>query len=168
MTGVDALCPECETRIQMRPGEPIPECPGCRRPFPALRPAADPRSPLEACSVCGGPAFYLQKDFNQRIGCLIFLAGAALAPWTHYLSLVAGSLLDGILYLTLPNAGVCYTCRSVFRGYPRHPEHGAYDPNVAWTHRPRSGPWAVPPDPQAPITAADPSSGTDIGRGSPR
>jgi hypothetical protein len=168
MIGVDALCPECEARVQMRPGEPVSDCPGCRRPFPAQQPAPDPRAPLAGCSVCGGSAFYLQKDFNQRLGCLIFIAGAALAPWTHYLSLVAGSLLDAILYFTLPNASVCYTCRSVFRGYPRRPEHGAYDPNVAWAHRPRGGPWAMPAAPMEPIKAADPSSGTGTGRGSPR
>ena len=88
--------------------------------------------------MCGGKAFYRQKDFNQNLGCLIFLAGAALAPWTHYLSLLAGTLLDLILVAVLPTASVCYTCRSVYRGYPPDPAHEAYDPNVAWVHRPRA------------------------------
>lgn len=144
MIGVDALCPDCSTRLLLRPGEPPPSCPGCGRAFPARAPAPAAGSTLTACTVCGGPAFYLQKDFNQNIGCLIFLIGAALAPWTHYLSLVAGTVIDLALYFLLPTASVCYTCRSVYRGYPRNSEHGAYDPNVAWVHRPREGPWAHP------------------------
>lgn len=144
MTGADALCPDCDARVFLRSGDPPPPCPGCARPFPAQAPAPPPGAPLSGCSVCGGPAFYLQKDFNQNLGCLIFLAGAALAPWTHYLSLLAGTAIDLLLYLILPTAAVCYTCRSVYRGYPRHPGHSAYDPNVAWVHRPRQGPWAGP------------------------
>lgn len=144
MTGVDALCPDCDARVFLCPGDPPPPCPGCARPFPAQAPAPPPGAPLSGCGVCGGPAFYLQKDFNQNLGCLIFLAGAALAPWTHYLSLLAGTAIDLLLYLILPTAAVCYTCRSVYRGYPRHPAHAAYDPNVAWVHRPRQGPWVGP------------------------
>jgi hypothetical protein len=92
--------------------------------------------------VCGGHSFYLQKDFNQNLGCLIFIVGAVLAPFTYYLSLLAGLVLDLILYFVLPYATLCYTCRSIYRGYPRNPEHAAYDPNTAWAHRPREGPWA--------------------------
>lgn len=163
MIGVEALCPECDARIVRAPGEPPGDCPGCARPFPARAAAPAPAAPLSQCSVCGGSGFYLQKDFNQRLGCLIFVVGAALAPWTHYLSLVAGTLLDLGLYVFLPNASVCYTCRSVYRGYPRHPGHGAYDPNVAWAHRPREGPWAAPA-----VTESSPSSGKGNGRASPR
>jgi hypothetical protein len=141
MKGIDALCPECNTRLQMPPGSAPPPCPGCSRPFPARAPAPGLEERLAGCSVCGGTGFYRQKDFNQNLGCLIFLGGAALAPWTHYLSLVAGTLLDLVLYAVLPTASVCYTCRSVYRGYPRDSSHEPYDPNVAWMHRPREAPW---------------------------
>ncbi len=103
----------------------------------------------------------LQKDFNQNLGCLIFIVGAVLAPFTYYLSLLVGLALDLLLYLVLPYAALCYTCRSIYRGYPRNPEHTAYDPNTAWIHRPKDGPWArggsssVPPEagePQSPQT----------------
>ncbi|MEE9217711.1 MAG: hypothetical protein V3U98_01445 [Acidobacteriota bacterium] len=144
MASIDTLCPKCDQRLLLQPGAPTPECPHCRQPFPARAPAPPPESPLPACSVCGGSAFYLQKDFNQNLGCLIFLVGAVLAPFTHYLSLLIGLALDLVLYLALPYATVCYTCRSIFRGYPRNPDHGVYDPNTAWAHRPKEGPWAQP------------------------
>ena len=142
MTGVDTLCPDCSTRLFLKPGGLPPACPGCSRVLPMRLPAPAGSSILTGCTVCGGSAFYLQKDFSQRTGCLIFLVGAVLAPWTHYLSLLAGLVLDLILYVVLPLVSICYTCRSVYRGYARNPEHGAYDPNVAWTHQAREGPWA--------------------------
>lgn len=158
MAAIDTLCPECDARLLVAPGQPLPACAACGKPFPGRGPAPAPDAAPSTCAVCGGSGFYVQKDFNQNLGCLIFLAGAALAPWTRYLSLVAGSALDLVLYLVLPTATICYTCRSVYRGYPRNPAHGAYDPNTAWERRPRAGPWEhktrVPPPKAAPPGAA--------------
>ena len=160
MAAIDTLCPSCDNRLRLEAGAPVPDCPGCHEPFPAQTPPPARQTLISGCTVCGGKAFYLQKDFNQNLGCLIFIVSAVLAPFTYYLSLLVGLALDLVLYLILPYATLCYTCRSIYRGYPRNPEHTAYDPNTAWVHRPKDGPWVrgggtAPPEagePQSPRT----------------
>jgi hypothetical protein len=81
----------------------------------------------DACAVCGSDHFYVQKDFDQRIGCLVIAVGAALTPWTYGLSLAACALIDLLLYRSLPDVAKCYVCKATYRGGARNPAHEAFD-----------------------------------------
>lgn len=71
---------------------------------------------FEACPICTANQFYVSKDFNQALGCLIMLTGIVLVPKTHGLSLPVMALLDWLLYRKVPSMGVCYRCDAEFRG----------------------------------------------------
>ena len=90
---------------------------------------------LDRCPVCDVDLFYVQKDFNRVMGCSIVATGALLFillpnPWS-YIAMGATALFDYVLYIAIPWVTVCYKCRSIFRGFPRSPEHKAFDLNVA-------------------------------------
>lgn len=77
---------------------------------------------FEACPVCDGTQFWIQKDFNQLLGCSIMLVGIVLVPWSYGLSLPVFALLDWLLYRRVTTMAVCYKCASEFRGF-KIPEH---------------------------------------------
>ena len=75
-------------------------------------------SVFDACPVCQCKQFYISKDFNQVIGCLILIIGIALVPVTYGLSLPVFALLDYLLHRRVPTLINCYKCGSEFRGFP--------------------------------------------------
>jgi len=87
---------------------------------------------LDRCPACGSKQLYVQRDFNQKAGLAVVVAGAALAPFTpFYSSLIVAALVDAALYAVLPKITVCYRCHAHFRGFARNPEHTAFDLHIA-------------------------------------
>ena len=87
---------------------------------------------VSRCPACDGRQLYVQRDFNQKTGLLIVIAGALLAPFTpYYASLGVATLIDAGLYLVLPEITICYRCEAHFRGFRRNPEHQAFDLHIA-------------------------------------
>lgn len=87
---------------------------------------------VDRCPACQGEQLYVQRDFNQRAGLAIVIAGAALAPFTpFYSSLFVAAAIDAVLYLMLPEIAICYRCHAHFRGFLRNPRHEAFDLHVA-------------------------------------
>lgn len=82
---------------------------------------------VDVCALCGSEHFYRQKDFDQRIGCLIVAIGAALTPWTYGLSLAVCAVIDLLLYRRLPDVAKCYVCKATYRGVKRNPDHETFD-----------------------------------------
>lgn len=127
-------CPRCE-RLEKLPIPPSAgswTCPGCREEVATF----DPWKRLEGgsfgrCVLCGGERFYTQRDFNQRIGCLVAGLGAALSPFTYGLSLLVCLAIDLGLYFLFKDVTVCYRCGAVYRGIPIDPHHKAFDLHVA-------------------------------------
>lgn len=91
--------------------------------------------------MCGEDKLYLVKDFDQRIGCLIVAAGAALVPWTYGLSLAVCALADLLLYRSLPMIAACYVCGARFQGHPAGPDLRPYDLMTAQTYEARALAW---------------------------
>src|SRR5262245_1034847 len=101
---VQFLCEGCEREmvIPISAAAGGSSCPACRRElslFPADRVAEG--GPLTRCVVCGGERFYTQRDFNQRLGCLIAGVGAVLSPFTYGISLLVCLAVDFGLYRML-------------------------------------------------------------------
>ena len=87
---------------------------------------------VEACPACSSRHLYVQRDFNQKAGLAIVVAGAALAPFTpFYSSLFVAAAVDAGLYLLLPEITVCYRCHAHFRGFRRNPAHQPFDLHTA-------------------------------------
>jgi len=97
----DLLCPHCETQR------------GKIENFDAI---------FNQCPVCACRQFYLSKDFNQLLGCLVVAIGIVLVPWTYGLSLPVLALIDWMLYRRVPTVLNCYHCGSLFKGFetPKH------------------------------------------------
>jgi len=96
---------------------------------------------VERCPACGSDQLYVQRDFNQKLGLAVVVAGAALAPFTpYYASLVVAALVDAALYALLPEITVCYRCHAHFRGFRRNPRHQAFDLHLAEQYDPPSPP----------------------------
>ena len=104
------------------------DCPRCGARA-ALR-FADGSGPRQRCSACGCDALFVQRDFNRILGLAIVGLGALFAVRTRFLSLVAATLLDVLLYRLLPRITVCYACNAIHRGVPIAPGHAAYDHHV--------------------------------------
>ncbi|MBI3268614.1 MAG: hypothetical protein HYZ53_06300 [Planctomycetes bacterium] len=132
---VRAWCPQCWTAIDFDTEEEIPgalHCPRCDH----KRPVAPSESLLrdeivDRCAVCSCRELFLEKGFDQRIGCGILLLAIALSPATYMLSLLVASLLDLVLYRWLPFRTVCYNCQTEYRGFAPNPRHEGYDLNTA-------------------------------------
>lgn len=125
-------CPACgrETNCGI---EGRGACPACGREttLDVSGLAGDPPR-VEQCPACTGRQLYVQRDFNQKVGLAIVVAGALLVPFTpFYSSLFAAALVDAILYALVPEITVCYRCQAHFRGFARNPAHQAFDLHLA-------------------------------------
>jgi DNA-directed RNA polymerase subunit RPC12/RpoP len=113
-------CPACETKTALDLSGSVGE---------------DRR--IDRCPACGGRQLYVQRDFNQKAGLAVVVAGAVLAPFTpYYSSLIVAALIDAALYALLPEITICYRCQAHFRGFARNPAHQAFDLHVAEQYHP--------------------------------
>ncbi len=88
--------------------------------------ALDPHSRLLRCPVCSCRELFVRRDFPQRLGIGIVIAGAVVAMILFSLDQVvtglavlgAVALVDALIYPFTKRCLVCYRCRSEFRGLP--------------------------------------------------
>jgi hypothetical protein len=125
-------CSGCRAEVASAPGHPA-ACARCGSVTTLAVPDALRRGEaVEACPACAGRNLYVQRDFNQRAGLAVVIAGAALAPFTpFYSSLFVAAAVDAVLYALLPEITVCYRCHAHFRGFARNPKHEAFDLHLA-------------------------------------
>jgi len=126
---VEFLCPHCraENRAADLPREDF-VCKKCGQKV-RLPMSAESRDSglIERCAVCGKNGFYLQKDFNPRLGILIFAIGVLFSYHTKFLSLFIATAIDFILYYVLPTVTVCYQCRAIYRDFKENPQHQGFN-----------------------------------------
>ena len=113
-------CASCKQfhQVDFTENQPI-VCPECKEIWGKFTNIANV---FNHCPICGCRQFYLQKDFNQALGCLIMLTGIVLVPWTYGLSLPFFALIDWVFYKRIPFIAVCYKCLTEFHGF-KIPEH---------------------------------------------
>jgi hypothetical protein len=89
---------------------------------------------VERCWLCGNGEFYIQKDFNRRLG-LTIVVGSALVIFLIMLfkghlvgiyCLLAVALADWVAYQLRPEVTVCYLCQTIYRGFPLNPAHSGF------------------------------------------
>ena len=131
-------CPACAATVAMRDIESAEalECSACRArlPIPAAAlvagPDGEPR--LQRCLVCPSTELFLRKDFPQRLGVGIVVAGLAAScvtwAWREMLMtfaiLFGTALIDVVLYFWVPDCLTCYRCGARYSGDGVANQHG--------------------------------------------
>jgi len=106
-------------------------CAKCAKPFTADFAGAEASEGIERCVFCGNHAFFLQKDFDQRLGCLIMAVSLGLAllagwrfGWIYFTPvLLASVLVDWIVAARIRPVTICYRCDAEYRELPVNPRH---------------------------------------------
>jgi hypothetical protein len=133
-------CPDCLTSRDFTGDESGPfACARCGREAAADFAGVVAADGVERCAFCGGRAFFLQKDFDQRLGCLLMAAALGLAlfvgwrfGWIWFTpALLASVVLDWIVAARVRPVTICYPCDAEYRDLPVHPRHRGYDPHIA-------------------------------------
>ena len=130
---VNFLCPSCSRENVYVTGEDPQDftCEHCRTPVRLqVSESVRHRNVIDRCVVCGKDLFYVQKDFNRKLGCAIIALGAIASVYTYGASLLAAAAVDWFLYYRLPEVTVCYFCNSVYRGYAPNSKHKGYDLSI--------------------------------------
>ncbi len=132
-------CPNCgQTYIFPFPQEgTLPEsfhCEACDQTTPFTEREVKPDQEVKVCPVCSCDEFYLQKDFNRRLGFFVVIISGLLAfllmlqeHILGFIVLLAVTGLDVFIYSKLRTVTVCYKCHTIFRSFPRCEEHRGFD-----------------------------------------
>ncbi len=115
-------CPECDHLVHLV-GEPSPD--------------------LSTCAVCGNAELYKKKDFPHSLGMAI-LALACLSStlsywlyskWWTWAILIGSAAFDGLLYLWVKDAVVCYRCNAHYRGIRPGSAHAPFELTIHERYR---------------------------------
>jgi hypothetical protein len=115
-------CPQCDHLVRLE-GEPSPELP--------------------ACLLCGNGELYKKKDFPHSLGMGI-LAFACLAStltywlyskWLTWAILIGSAAFDGLLYLWVKDAIVCYRCNAHYCRIPPGSPHAPFELTIHERYR---------------------------------
>lgn len=117
MIEVQITCPSCKSSIEVLPNHLAAkvECDVCKHVVDVKFSQEHEQGNLKECPVCSRMDFYKQKDFNRKIGVMLFVIAAILSIWTYGLSLVALYLVDLFLFRKLSIVAICYKCQTNFR-----------------------------------------------------
>jgi hypothetical protein len=137
-------CPHCQepATVSVEPAAQELACPHCAARW-AIEPGALTDGKLWRCLVCPSTELFVRKDFSQRLGIAIVVAGFLISSvfwyyrmplWT-YAVLFATALLDVVLYLTVGNVLECYRCQAHYRGVPGLENHQPFDLETHEKHR---------------------------------
>ena len=117
-------------------------CEACRIDYPIkIDRIGDGTSPLDVCPRCDSGQFYVQKDFNRNLGLLLTILSAFVVylifglTWKSLVGLLVIAAADAILHRILPQITICYRCKTIYRGFPIHPDHRAFDLHIGEHYR---------------------------------
>ncbi len=118
-------CPNCEapTRSPL-PGDPDWQCGNCGQVLNLDR-QVDETIPL--CIICGNKELYKKKDFPHTLGMYILVIACAISFYTYlnywviatWVILTGTAVFDGVLFMLVGDAVVCYRCQAHYRGIPK-------------------------------------------------
>ncbi len=131
---VEFVCEQCEkdNLTELSEETTVIKCSNCdRETKTTLTKSMQAGGKLDRCVLCDKIRFYVQKDFNPRLGILIFVISVIFSYHTYFISLFVATLIDFILYQVLQTVTICYHCRAVYRGFEEDPTHRGFDHNLA-------------------------------------
>jgi hypothetical protein len=140
-------CPACDATVAVDGIERLAriECPACRAaidvPADGITPGPPPK--LRRCLVCPSTELFVRKDFPQRLGLGIVVAGlaASCVAWAFrellltFAILFGTALIDVFLYLFMPDCLSCYRCGARYRGDGITGSFGGFDLETHEKHR---------------------------------
>lgn len=117
MMEITLTCPECGSGVHILPSLDalLAKCDICNHDIPVKFDKPHMEGVLKSCPCCERKDFYSQKDFNRKIGVILFVIAAILSIWTYGISFVVLYLFDFLLFKKLGSIAVCYKCASIFR-----------------------------------------------------
>jgi len=127
-------CPACANpaREEVRASGPLAwQCPACDHRLEIAPAAGAP----PACGICGNHELYKKKNFPHWLGlsiltvaCVGFLALMGQhEPFWAWVVLIGSAAFDGLLYLGVGDAIVCYRCGAHYAGVAPGPEHKPFE-----------------------------------------
>ena len=141
---VSVYCSECFARIELPPPQEAPtgsvSCPSQHPPVSfSHSEAVRAGLRVDVCSRCSSSALFVQKDFDQRLGCAILALGAAVALGVSWRFggiwfvpvLLAVAAADLVLARRVAPVVICYQCDTEYRGVADSSAARAWDPHVA-------------------------------------
>jgi hypothetical protein len=95
------------------------------------------------CSVCKNHELYRKKDFPHGFGLLILTIACAVSfvtygyyeKWLTWTILIGTAIFDGLLYLCVGDAIVCYRCNAHYRGVKSSKSVPPHDLGIAERYR---------------------------------
>ena len=145
-------CPACHATVMLDhvEGRSALDCPGCHAVLTIPPGAVEGRGDgtagslrVRRCLVCPSGELFARKDFPQRLGLAIVVAGfaASCVTWgmrllvPTFAILCATALVDVVLYLLMPECLVCYRCGARYQGDGVGDEAEGFDLETHERHR---------------------------------
>jgi hypothetical protein len=139
---VEFICPHCgiEQKADLI-AAPGVICRACHQSISAAVPENIRDSGMiDRCLICRHEKFYLQKDFNPRLGIFIFVLGVVFSYHTKFISLIVATAIDFMLYYFISTVTICYQCRAIYRRFKQNPAHQGYSHVHALKYVPKTKP----------------------------
>ena len=128
------VCPQCGVTLEL-PAGAVVRSPATGSASPGVR--------LRRCLVCPSGELFVRKDFPQRLGVAIVVAGfaASCVTWgwglllPTFAILFATALVDVVLYFLMPECLTCYRCAARYRGDGVSEDFAGFDLQTHEKHR---------------------------------
>ncbi len=133
-------CPHCDAPAFADLSQPRDwQCHACGQVLHLDKPEPD----LPACVVCGNGELYKKKDFPHWLGMNILVVACASSfvtyfwyeKWLTWAILIGTAIFDGLLYLLVGDAVVCYRCQAHYKGFQASPAHQPFELTVGERYR---------------------------------
>lgn len=125
MMEITLTCKECGSAVSFHPDKEVKEveCQICHTNAQVHMSEEHEQGVLKVCPCCERKDFYKQKDFNRKIGVMLFVIAALLTLYmatTQYAPysvapFIVLYLFDFVLFKRLPPVVICYKCQTIFR-----------------------------------------------------
>jgi DNA-directed RNA polymerase subunit RPC12/RpoP len=129
-------CPACSQTVRARVTAESDQvaCPRCQQQISVSADAIE-AGQIHRCLVCPSTELFARKDFPQRLGVALVVAGfvGSSIAWANYqvlwtfAILFATALVDLLLYIVMGESLTCYRCHAQYRGFDEIERHGGFD-----------------------------------------
>jgi len=117
MMTLQITCPECQSSIDVYADKNSDKakCEVCSHEVNLQFNKEHTNGELRSCPLCSRKDFFKQKDFNRKIGVILFVIAAITSLWTYGVSFIILYACDFFLFKKLRFAAICYKCSTIFR-----------------------------------------------------